>query len=295
MSGGAGSGGAAADTGRAAYTQACRALKQAGWDEDTAGREARELLTFCWGKEGLRLLLDFPQPLPPPVAERYEALIRRRLAGEPIAYLTGRQYFAQREWQAAPGVLIPRMDTEILLAAVLARLPAERPTLALELGCGSGAVIGAAAAARPLLRAWAVDIEPRAIELTRANLRLAGVAERVTTLTGSWYEPVPMDLSFDLIFANPPYLTAAEMTALPAEVRWEPATALSGGGDGLSCYREILPEAGRRLRPGGWCVLEIGWRQGDAVRDLLAGAGFTALAVLRDLGDRDRVALGQKP
>ncbi|MDR1194462.1 MAG: peptide chain release factor N(5)-glutamine methyltransferase [Peptococcaceae bacterium] len=282
-------------TGRGAYAQACRILKKAGWDGEAAGREARELLSFCWGKEGLALLLDFDQALPPPVLAQYAGVVEGRRAGKPMAYLTGRQYFAEREWRVTPGVLIPRQDTEILLAAVLERLPSHRPARALELGCGSGAVIGAAAAARPLLAGWAVDIDPLAVALTEENLRLAAVEKRVTPLIGAWFEPVPADLIFDLIFSNPPYISTAEMAELPVEVAWEPPTALWGGDDGLRCYREILPEACRRLAPGGWCLLEIGWRQGPAVSGLLAGAGFAAAEILRDLGGRDRVVVGKKP
>ncbi len=279
-------------SGREAYARACRQLKKAGFSEEAACREAKELLAFCWEKEGLQLLLDFDALLEPERQQAYAEAVERLAANEPMAYLTGRQDFGGLDCCVAPGVLIPRRDTLILVNAALNRLPEQEAARVLELGSGSGAVITSLALARPLLQGTAVDIDPLAAETTRKNLRQNQLAQRVQVAEGSWFEPLAPGDKFRLILANPPYISTEEMAELPENVKKEPVKALWGGEDGLDCYRQILPAAYAHLEDEGWCLVEIGWRQGPAVKELFAEAGFSDVEVLQDEGDRDRVVLG---
>ncbi|MEL7623195.1 MAG: peptide chain release factor N(5)-glutamine methyltransferase [Clostridiales bacterium] len=279
-------------SGREAYARACRQLKKAGFSEEAACREAKELLAFCWKKDGLQLLLDFDAPLETETGQAYEAAVERLANHEPMAYLTGCQDFGGLDCHVVPGVLIPRRDTLVLVNAALARLPEEESVRVLELGSGSGAVITSLALARPLLQGVAVDINPLAVETTRKNLRLNQLEQRVQVREGSWFEPLGPQEQFRLILSNPPYISTEEMTELPENVRKEPVKALWGGKDGLDCYREILPAAYGRLEDKGWCLVETGWRQGPAVKALFAAAGFRDVEILQDEGGRDRVVLG---
>ena len=281
-------------TARQAYAKAGQALHRAGLTREAAGREARELLAFCWEREGLALLLDFDASLPDAVLERYEAMVQCRCTGKPMAYLIKSEFFRGRPLQVWEGVLIPRADTEILVEQALARLPEGEPARLLELGCGSGAVLAAIAAERPLLRGEGVDINPLAVALTEKNLAAWGVSARVTVKCGSWFLAVSPEEKWTMIVSNPPYISTEEMEALPKEVKREPWEALWGGEDGLDHYKLLVPEAATRLTPGGWCLMEIGWRQGPAVEELFHAAGLAEVTVHRDLGQRDRVVAGQK-
>gem|GEM_PF-1772 len=282
-------------TGREAYADACRRLRDAGFTQEAAGREALELLAFCAGKDNLRLLLDMDAPMDPASAERFVEAVRRLAGDEPMAYITGSRIFGDMEYKVAPGVLIPREDTLVLVEQALARLAPDTEARLLELGSGSGAVIAAVASARPGARGVAVDIDPLAVELTRENLELHGLAERVQAVRGSWLEPVGGQGKFHMILSNPPYISTAEMAGLPESVKKEPAGALWGGEDGLDSYRQILPAAFEALADNGWCLVEIGWKQGATVKAMLEGAGFHDVDIYRDKGDRDRVAAGRKP
>lgn len=169
-----------------------------------------------------------------------------------------------------------------------------RPRRVLELGVGSGAVIGSLAAIRQGFTGVAVDLAPEALALAAENFRRLGVAQRIELRQGSWYEPVADGEGFDLILSNPPYITTGEMAELPEEVLAEPRLALWGGEDGLDCYRLIVPGAWPRLTAGGWLLVEIGWLQGPAVAELFRRQGFSGVTILTDGGGRDRVVLGQK-
>ena len=265
---------------------------QAGFSEADACRDAKELLSFCLGKEGLQLLLDFDCAMIQTDADRFDEASGRLAEHEPLAYITGRQDFCGLDVFVLPGVLIPRHDTLVLVEQTLARLQEDKAVQVLELGCGSGAVISALALARPLLQGFAVDVDPLAIRVTRENLNRYNLSERIRLIQCSWFEGIDRKEKFDLILSNPPYISTAEMKDLDTSVKKEPEKALWGGYDGLDPYREILPAAYAALKCGGWCLTEIGWKQGEAVKAMFISAGFCSVEIYRDEGNRNRVVAG---
>jgi release factor glutamine methyltransferase len=166
----------------------------------------------------------------------------------------------------------------------------------LELGVGSGVVLGTLACRRPLLEGVGVELSPQALEVAAGNLEKLGVARRIQLRQGSWFQPIQdsHDGRFHMIVSNPPYISREEMRRLPASVLMEPAIALYGGEDGLNAYRDILKDAPRYLCPAGWALFEIGWKQAGAVEELLKNAGMEALETVQDAGGRDRVAAGRR-
>ena len=233
-------------------------------------------------------------------AERFRALVARRLAGEPLQYVLGSWAFRQLDLLVDRRVLIPRPETEWVVEQALGLLPAaaDRPAVVVDLGTGSGAIALAIAHERwPHVRVVATDASADALAVARANL--AGLGRRGTGVTfhdGSWWAAVPGDLraTVDLVVSNPPYVSPGD--ALPAEVAdWEPAGALVPGPTGLEAIEAITAEVAGWLRPGGWFVCEIGETQGPAAARLAAAGGLVAVEVRPDLTGRDRMVIGQRP
>lgn len=222
-----------------------------------------------------------------------KSLVARRAGGEPLAYLVGSAGFHGREFAVSPAVLIPRPDTEELVAQALEKLQGRTSPRILDLGTGSGIVAVTLALERPDARVTAVDISPEAIEVARGNAERLGA--RVDFRLGSWFAPVDVE-RFDLIVSNPPYVAHGdphlEFDGLP----YEPQIALTdgiAGGDGLACIRAIVAGAPACLEPGGWLLFEHGYDQGDASRNLLASNGFLAVFTQPDLAGNDRVSGGR--
>jgi release factor glutamine methyltransferase len=225
-------------------------------------------------------------------AARYRALLERRGAGEPVAYLTGVREFWSLELQVTPAVLIPRPETELLVETALARIPPGLACRVADLGTGSGAVALALAVERPLCEVHATDIDAAALAVARANAeRLA--PGRVTFHEGSWCEPLAG--TFRLIVSNPPYVEAGDPHLRQGDCRFEPRTALTPGADGLAAVRAIAQGALGRLEPGGWLAFEHGWDQGATARALLGERGYREIETRTDLEGRDRVTLGRRP
>ncbi|MFT4194264.1 peptide chain release factor N(5)-glutamine methyltransferase, partial [Ottowia sp.] len=227
-------------------------------------------------------------PLPPDAAARAQALAARRLAGEPVAYLTGEKHFHGLRLQVDARVLDPRDDTETLVDWALALLPASAPCRVLDLGTGSGAIALAVAHQRPRARVTAVDASADALAVARGNADRLGQA--LDLRHGDWWAPVAGE-RFDLVASNPPYIAEGD-AHLPA-LAHEPRQALVSGADGLDDLRRIVAGAPAHLAPGGWLLLEHGWDQAAAVRGLLAAAGFAQVQSRRDLGGVERCSGGR--
>ena len=252
--------------------------------------EAQMLLLHALGQPPQArawLLAHDDDALPADAATRLHALATRRLAGEPMAYLTGEKHFHGLRLQVDARVLDPRDDTETLVDWALALLPADAPRRVLDLGTGSGAIALAIAHARPQARVTAVDASADALTVARANAGQLGLA--VTLHHGDWLAPVAGE-RFDLIVSNPPYIAEGD-AHLPA-LAHEPRSALVSGADGLDDLRRIVATAPAHLAPGGWLLLEHGWDQAAAVRALLADAGFAQVQSRRDLAGIERCSGG---
>lgn len=224
-----------------------------------------------------------------PVADAaaFMALVARRAAGEPIAYLTGRREFYGREFIVSPAVLIPRPETELLVDLAKRKVGAGRTARVLDLGTGSGCLAVTLALELPAASVVAVEAAPAALAVARANA--ARLAARVEFVASDWFAALPPQ-RFDLIVANPPYIAAGDAHLSQGDLRFEPRTALVGGADGLAALRQIIAAAPAWLVAGGWLCLEHGFDQAAAVADLLSAAGFTALEQHADLAGWPRVS-----
>ncbi len=267
---------------RAALSDADRTLSEAGCD--TPRLDAELLLAEALGERRSALYADLQRQLDPDRRERFAALVARRAAREPVAYLLGRRGFRSIELQVDRRVLIPRPETETLVEAALELAHGRR---VVDVGTGSGAVALAVKHERPDLEVTATDLSAAALAVARSNGRRLGLDVRWrhgNLLSG-------VDGPFDAVLANLPYVAAAELEALMPEVsRYEPAVALEAGTDGLGLLRRLC----RQLGGVGVVALEVGAGQAASVGQLLAAAGFTQVDVRRDLAGIDRVVVGRR-
>lgn len=232
-------------------------------------------------------------------AEAFAALLARRAAGEPLAYLLGSAFFCGLEFAVSDAVLIPRPDTEVLVEQALRRLgergPAGAAPRVVDLGTGSGIVAIVLARLCGSATVSAVDLSPAALAVARTNAARHGVAVRF--LEGDWYCPLAEE-TFDLIVANPPYVVAGDPHLQRDGLPFEPPAALTdgvAGGDGLACIRAIVAGARSHLLPGGWLLIEHGYDQAVQVRELMIAAGFSAVDSWRDEATIARVSGGRNP
>lgn len=229
--------------------------------------------------------------LPPEQIAQFERLLGRRLRGEPLAYIAGTRDFWTLTLAVTPAVLIPRPETELVVERVLALLPAAQEGAVLDLATGSGAIALSVASERPRLRVTATDLSREALQVAAGNARRLAL-ERVRFVEGSWFEPLGEE-RFNVIASNPPYIAAGDPD-LATDVRdFEPEMALISGPTGLECLGQIVGSAPPHLEPGGWLILEHGWHQADAVRNLLERAGFSHVTSHADLAGHLRVTEGQ--
>lgn len=233
------------------------------------------------------LLAHDDDPIALPALAAFTALCERRLAGEPVAYLVGRKEFFGLELQVDARVLVPRPDTEVLVEWSLAVLESRSAPAVADLGTGSGAIALAIKHARPDASVTAVDRSPGALQVAQANAQRLGLDLRLEL--GHWLDAI--DGRFDLLASNPPYVAEADQHL--AALTHEPRMALASGADGLDDIRAIVAQAPSHLAAGGWLLLEHGWDQAAAVRGLLAGAGFSAVASRRDLAGIERCSGGR--
>lgn len=224
--------------------------------------------------------------------ERFEALLRRRIHGEPVAYITGSRGFWSLELGVNASTLIPRPETEMLVEFALEKLPLEAALRVLDLGTGSGAIALAVKTERPLSRVTAVDASRAALDVAVANAQRLGLD--VEFLHSNWFEALA-GRRFDLLLANPPYINPGDEHLGQGDVRFEPLSALVAAEQGLRDLRLIISAAPAHLQPGGWIALEHGYDQGAAVRALLQENGFGEIETRQDLGGQARMTYGCLP
>jgi release factor glutamine methyltransferase len=253
-------------------------------------RDADLLLAHVLGCDQTALLTHPERLLSAAELEQFDRLVERRLASEPMQYLTGEQEFFGLRFEVSPAVLIPRPETEHLVEAVLERFKREEAVRIVDVGTGSGAIAVALAHALPRSRVTAVDLFPAAIEVARRNAERHGVIDRLTLLTSDLLEAVD-SAGFDAVVANPPYIAEGEVLE-PQVANYEPHSALYAGATGLEVYGRLIPQAAGVLKPGGWLLLEIGYGQSSAVRNLMDG--WAGVTLVNDLQGIPRVILGQK-
>lgn len=261
---------------------------------DEGRAEAGLLLAHVLDRPLAWLWAHGDDPVDAAVRDRFEALVDRRLAGEPVAYLTVRRGFWRFDLRVSPDTLIPRPETERLVELALEHLPVDRALRLLDLGTGTGAIALALAAERPKARVVAVERIAGAAAIARWNAEALGLSARVEVREGDWFAPVAGE-RFDLVASNPPYIEGDDPHLGQGDLRFEPRTALASGTDGLDDLRRIAVAAPAHLLPGGMLLVEHGWRQGEAVRALFAAAGFVDVATACDLEDRERITLGRRP
>lgn len=254
--------------------------------------EAELLLGHVLGRPAAWLFAFGDVVIVAPVADDFARLVDRRVAGEPVAYLTGRRGFWTLDLEVGPATLIPRPETERLVELALDRVR-PGPCAVADLGTGSGAIALAIASERPQARVVATDASPAALAIARRNAATHGLS-RVEFREGDWLAPLAGE-RFDLIASNPPYIATDDPHLVEGDLPHEPMSALASGADGLDAIRRIVADAPAHLMPGGWLLLEHGWTQGAAVRALLDAGGFAGVETLQDLEGRDRVSLGRRP
>ncbi len=255
----------------AALRQASERLAAAGIEQPR--REARLLLAHLLGLSTETLLHDLEQPVE---WAPFAVLLARRLAREPLAFITGQREFWSLPLQVSNATLIPRPDTETLLEAALAELPdRHRVASVLDLGTGTGCLLLAALTEFPLAFGVGVDLSPEAVALARTNARSLRLAGRAGFLVGDWAAAI--GATFGLILCNPPYIPSkAIATLMPEVAHYEPASALDGGTDGLDAYERLIPDLPRLMSPEGLAILEIGAGMHEPVITLAARSGLQA-------------------
>jgi release factor glutamine methyltransferase len=225
----------------------------------------------------------------------WKELEARRLNGEPIAYLVGKKGFHNIDLYVAPGVLIPRPETELLVEIGLREIKRiSTEARILDLGTGSGAIALAIAHQEPSVEVTATDQSIEALAIAKKNAELLDVTSRVQFFQGSWYEALGRDLSFDIILSNPPYIAAQDSHLSLGDLRFEPVSALTDHGSGLTCLEVIIAGARQHLNPNGLLAVEHGFDQSEAVVALMKSAGIRDIQTHLDLGGHYRVASGRK-
>ena len=275
------------------YLDTRQRLREAG--VEGAQLEARELLCHAAGKSREQFYRDMALYAPDPVEEKLAALVERRLAGEPVAYLIGEWEFYGLTLDVTPDVLIPRMDTEVLAerAILLARAAGEGARV-LDLCAGSGCVGLAVAANVPTCRVVLADVSEAALKICKGNVRRNELNARVTCVQADALQKPDAALwDFDVIACNPPYIPTGDLAGLDVSVRdYEPRSALDGGADGLDFYRAIAAQWGSALRLGGTLLFEVGINQAMDVAALLERSGFEDIQSTQDTQGIPRVVEG---
>lgn len=258
-----------------------------------AGRlESEVLLGHVLGRDRSHLFAHPGSAISTRHRAEFLGLAKRRRQGEPIAYLTGQREFWSLPLKVSPDVLIPRPETELLVEAAVALIPADGDWRIVDLGTGSGAIAIAIASTRKRCEVHATEIDGAALTVAMENAE-AIVPGRIAFHQGSWLSP--LQGLFQLIVSNPPYVAMGDPHLQQGDVRYEPVTALSSGHDGLTAIRHIVAGSLPLLDKQGWLALEHGFEQGEKVRKIMASGGYSEVDTLKDLAHLERVTLGRKP
>ena len=261
---------------------------------DSPRLAAQILLAHALGIDRVQLYVHHDKPLGPDELGRYRELVKRRLAGEPVAYLTGQQEFWSLPLAVDTRVLVPRRDTETLVEVVLDQVDRTAPLRIADIGTGSGAIALALARELRAARIVATDRSAEALAVARDNAARLHLDDRIELREGDLLSALPAGERFDVIASNPPYVPSGEIEGLLPEVRREPRAALDGGPDGLDALRRLVAGASAHLVPGGLLALEHGFDQGAAVRALVDAAGAFQPPVTRsDMGGQPRVTFSR--
>jgi len=252
--------------------------------------DARVLLRHALGVDAVYLIAHAGDAMNAAQHERFIALVARRRAGEPVAYITGTREFYRLEFAVTPAVLIPRPETELLVEWALQRFAPEAQSRVLDLGTGSGCIAISIAHERPRADVCAVDCSEAALEVARSNAQRHRLGN-VTFLHSDWFAALGTQ-RFDCIVSNPPYIAAGDAHLAQGDLRFEPARALASGTDGLDAIRLIVAQAPQYLQAGGWIAFEHGYDQAARCRQLLQEAGFTQVFSQRDLAGIERISGG---
>ena len=248
----------------------------------------RLLLCHALDLSRVSLITQSERALSADEAQRFAALVQRRLEGEPVAYILGQREFFGLPFEVSGAVLIPRPDTELLVELTLERLPPQGRVL--DMGTGSGAIAVALAHTRRDADLTALDVSPTALEIAQRNAANNGA--RVRFLQSDWYSALTTAglPAFDVIASNPPYIASGDRHLSEGDLRFEPVGALTDHADGLSALRLIIAGAPQHLKPQGWLLMEHGYDQAAAVRDLLSAQGYTDVQSWTDLAGIERVS-----
>lgn len=255
-------------------------------------RDAEILLGLVTGKSRTFIMAFDETALSGEQQQRLAALLARRAQGEPVAHITGTREFWSLPLFVSPVTLIPRPDTECLVEQALARLPAG-PCRILDLGTGTGAIALALASERPECQVYATDLVAEAVALAQRNARQLDI-RNITIRQSDWFSALGGE-QFALITSNPPYIDDQDPHLARGDVRFEPRSALVAGDHGLSDLALLVDQARGHLEPGGWLLLEHGWQQGEAVRQLFCQSGYQQVETCRDYGGNERLTAGRYP
>lgn len=273
------------------WTDARRRLEAAGVDSPVI--DARLLLEAGAGVGRVDIITDPRRPVSDEQAAAVEALVRRRVAREPIGHILGHKGFWTLDFAVSADVLTPRPETEHLVEVAMETLPKGWPARILDLGVGSGAILLSVLSERPESTGIGVDTSEAALAVARTNAERLGFADRATLKHGNWTDGI--EGQFDLILSNPPYIPSADIDGLEPEVaKWEPRLALDGGPDGLEPYRRIIADLPRLLAPTGAFAFEVGKGQAEAVRALAEAQGLSTSVPRTDLAGIPRVVAGKR-
>lgn len=258
-------------------------------DKTVSRLEARVLAAHAWQVSLSWLIAHDTDPLTSRQYTQFQALLERRLRGEPIAYITGKREFFGRAFEVTPAVLIPRPETELLVEMMLAHIPTDRGLDVLDLGTGSGCIAISLALARPHARVTAVDRESAALAIARENARQLHAS--LTFLKSDWFSALATP-KFDFIVSNPPYVVEDDLHLARGDVRFEPSSALRSGKHGMDDLQYIIEHAGAFMKARGGVFLEHGYNQAKNVASLLKINAFKGIQTWQDLSGRDRVTAG---